>query len=258
MLWRLVIPVFFLSLQQATTSISWTLECVVPPPNIFFPPWFYLAISSASSKTLLQYCHLQEVFLDARTQRKPHGALASPVYLYARSLMWFSALSQLAVTSVNQLTCFFWSLGYKLHEGGDHVCHVHQYIPSTQVDGLTQCLAYSRCSVEYLLKNTGSCYSPAHSSLTLYHLALRGLKKKKKRPYSDLQASFPDLLELMSLSSSAFFPSLTLHSSMFLTHAEQAPASGPLHLLCLPLEPSSSWIVDRPSLPSGTCSGLAL
>lgn len=180
MLWRLVIPVFFLSLQQATTSISWTLECVVPPPNIFFPPWFYLAISSASSKTLLQYCHLQEVFLDARTQRKPHGALASPVYLYARSLMWFSALSQLAVTSVNQLTCFFWSLGYKLHEGGDHVCHVHQYIPSTQVDGLTQCLAYSRCSVEYLLKNTGSCYSPAHSSLTLYHLALRGLKKKKK------------------------------------------------------------------------------
>lgn len=88
----------------------------------------------------------------------------------------------------------------------------------------------------YLLENTGSCQSSAQNHLS-FTTQSKSISLAFKVPFLLLSSSGPGISELI--------PSLILpltHSIpaplaflMFPEHAKQAPASGPLYLLCLPL-----------------------
>lgn len=78
--------------------------------------------------------------------------------------------------------------------------------------------------------------------------------QSKKKPYCEIQIS-PYPLELMSLGSSAFFPSLTAHL-LIVSHTCQA--SFCLRTLALAVPSSGTlFAMDHPSLLSDLCSDLA-
>ena len=136
--------------------------------------------------------------------------------------------------SAGFFACVSVLLQSKLREGRDRVFHVDGTSPApTCQDSAWLTIDASNC----LLQNISSHHS-AWSPWMLYHLPLKGksLILTFKVPHPSLKLA-SQLICLFPLTRS-------MACLILFTHAGQAPASGPLHFPCLPLEPFPLWIIS--------------
>lgn len=91
---------------------------------------------------------------------------------------------------------------------------------------------------KYCWKNIGLCDSCSKSCNAL-PFTTQSLTVTYKASTPPCWIDISELIYLLLIHSTP----VTLASLLFLTHTKQSPASGPLHLLCLPLESSPPCII---------------